>query len=409
MKRSRRIPIRWLILGLVVLADHAVFALWEFTAPGDPNRNWGVSVTTSAQYDDNFNLAQHNPQSGARLYEDIRFRASVPLERLFVGVLYDYTLNYPNDLAQKAINQTHNLNLSANFAVNRRLALSLTEVYISAFEPGIVLGPNGAPVSLASAGNYSYDAVGGGAVYSVTPRWTASVNGSWDIWKYQQASVSSINDREDYSTTLSAIYAVDTRTTVGVNYQYSQTVYVNPGLDNGLNGYGNTGFLSFTHRFNPRLSLSVNGGYTIRDSGNGTESTSPSGSGTIYYNYGPVSWISLTVAHALSQTAVQNSPNFSAQESTSVALQLNHRFTSKLHGMASMTYNYSTFTAPVSPALTVSPNVQEITTHLSLGYDFREWVSAVMDYYHTDVTSSDQGLISPYSHNQVSLGMTLTY
>lgn len=409
MKLTGRIPIRWLILGVVVLADHAVFALWEFTPAGDPNRNWGVSETTSTEYDDNFNSVQHNPQSGVRLEEDIRFRASIPLERLFVGVQYEYDLNYPNNLSQNAINQTHNLNILAHYAVSRRLELSLSEAYISTVVPGLVLGPNSVPVTLASAGNYTYDAVGASATYALTPRWTASVGGSWDIWRYEEAAFATNNDHEDYSTTLSATYTVDARTTAGVNYQYQQSVFVHPGPGDALNGTANTGFFSFTHRFNTRLSLSVNAGYTIFDSGNGLQSTSPSGSGSIVYNYGPLSTISLTIANSLSETSVQSSPSFSAQENTSFALQINHRFTTKLHALAETTYNYSTFSVPLSPAITVNPTEQAITAHLRLGYDFRDWVSAVMDYTHTQLISSDPTLILPYSRNQISIGMTLIY
>jgi hypothetical protein len=396
-------------LGLVVLADHTVFALWDLTTPGDPNRSWGVNVTTSAEYDDNFNSVQHNPQAGVRLAEDIKFRASVPLERLFAGLQYDYQINYPEDIHRGGVAQTHILNLSANCSVSPRLGLSLNENYTSTFVPGLVLGPNGVPVTIASAGNYVYDGVVASAYYALTPRWTTSVSGSWDIWRYGQTANATNYNHEDYSMTLSAIYAVDARTTVGVNYQYAQTVYVNPGLDNGLNGYANTAFLSLTRRFNPRLSLTLNGGYTIQDSANGTESTSPSGSGSLVYNYGPSSTISLTIAQSLSEASVGIARGFSAQENTSLALQINHRITVNLHTLADVTYNYSSFTAPLTPTITVSPNDQAITAHIGIGYDFKQWASAVMDYSHTELISPNPTLIAPYTRNVISIGMTLTY
>lgn len=393
----------------MVLADHAVFALWDLTKPGDPNRSWGVSVTSSAEYDDNFNATEHGQQAGFRMVEDLKFRASVPLERLFAGVQYNYRINYPQDIHRGGVGETHILNLAANYSVSRRLGVSVNETYISTFLPGLVTGRNGVPVTLASAGNYVYDSVGASAFYSLTPRWTASVNGNWDIWRYEETATATNNNHEDYSMTLSAIYALDPRTTVGVNYQYAQTVYVNPGSNGGLNGYANTAFLSLTRRFNPRLSLALDAGYTIRESAAGLQSTSPSGSGSVVYNYGPSSTISLTIAQSLSEATVGISRQFSAQENTSLALQINHRITVKLHALADVTYNYSSFTAPLTPTVTVSPNDQAITAHFSIGYDIREWVSAVMDYSHTELISSDTTLVPPYSRNQISIGMTLAY
>ena len=115
------------------------------------------------------------------------------------------------------------------------------------------------------------------------------------------------------------------------------------------------------------------------------------------------------IAQALSQATIGVSRQFSAQQNTSVALQINHRLTVRLHALANVTYNYSTFTAPIFANVTVSPNDQALTAHLGIGYDFRQWLSAVMDYYHTELISSDPRLIEPYTRNQISIGMSVSY
>jgi hypothetical protein len=309
--------------------------------------------------------------------------------------------------------QTHSVNTTANYIVNPRLALNLSETFVSSLTPGLVLGPNGTPVSLASAGNYVYDTVGGGANYLVSPRWTIAMNGSWDIWRYQTSLIASNNDHQDYGMTLSALYALDTRTTVGFNYQYSQNIFVNAGFDNGLNAYSDTVYLSVARRFNPRLSVTLDGGYTIRNAADGSESTSPSGSASLIYNYGPASSVALTLAQSLTEASLGATRDFSAAENTSAALQVHHRITARLSVEADATYVYSTFSEPletlVGTQLTLSPNDQAITAHLNGYYTFRDWLSMSLDYWRTQLTSSNSLLIQPYTHNVVSLGIVLVY
>ncbi len=222
---------------------------------------------------------------------------------------------------------------------------------------------------------------------------------------------------------------LDTRTTVGLNYQYGQNVFVNAGTNNGLDAVSHTLYLSVVRRFNPRLSLTLNGGYTIRQSQDGTQSTSPSAYGSLVYNYGPISTITLTLAQSLSEATVGVTREFSAQQNTSLDLQVSHRITARLRAIGELTYVYGSFVSPLGQTsatrvpvggfgnptftgpegITLKPNDQALTAHLGLSYAFRDWASAVMDYYYTDLVSSDALLIEPYTRNQISAGISLSY
>ncbi len=202
------------------------------------------------------------------------------------------------------MDQSHTLNISEIYSLNPRLILSLNEGFVNSLQPQLVQTAAGVPATIIQAGTYLYDVVGANVSYSLTPRWTASVSGNWDIWRYQEALYATNNNHMDYSVTLSAVYSVNPRTTVGVNYQYAEDIYTNPGFKNGLNGYSNTGYLSLTHQFNPKLALVLNGGYTVRNSEDGTTSTSPSGYGSLIYNYGPLDSISLIGAESLSAASI---------------------------------------------------------------------------------------------------------
>jgi hypothetical protein len=430
-KRSWAVPFQWPVLLLLLLSTRISLAQWDFTHAGDPNRLWGVSVTESVGYDDNFNATEKNQESGARSSTDVRFRASVPLERFFMGMQYDYGIIYPEDIKFGGVDETHNLSLTANYIFSPRLALNVSENYISSLQPGLVQGPSGAPVTVVQSGTYIYDTVGGGLIYSLAPRWNVSLNGTWDIWRYQEAASASNNDREDYTVTVSALYLLDTRTTVGLNYQYVQNAFVNAGPNSGLNATSHTLYLSLVRRFNPRLSVSLNGGYTIRNSQDGSQSTSPSVYGQFVYNYGPISTITLTLAQSLSTATVGATGQFSAQQNTSLVLQMNHRISARLRLIADITYVYSSFTQPLNGGGTtgpipiggfpdptfipppgggsITPNDQTMVCHLGLNYAFRDWISAVMDYDYTELTSSEAALIQPYTRNQISTGISLNY
>jgi hypothetical protein len=428
-KGGWRVSFQWSALLLLLLSTRVSLAQWDFTHAGDPARNWGVVATESVGYDDNFNATEKDRESGVRLNSDLKLRANIPLERFFAGMQYDYGVTYPQSVKLGGINQTHNLNLAANYTASPRLALNASETFINSLQPELVSGPAGPAQTIFQAGTYIYDAVGGGLTYSLAPRWSLAASGSWDIWDYQESSIASNENHQDYSATLSALYLLDTRTTVGLNYQYTQNVFINPGINNGLDGSSQTLYLSLVRRFNPRLSLTLNGGYTIRESEDGSQSTSPSALGTLVYNYGPVSTITLTLAQALSEATVGVTREFSAQQNTSLDLQISHRITARLRAIGEITYVFSSFVSPLGnttvtrvpvggflnptftgpQGITVSPSDQALTAHLNLSYAFRDWVSAVMDYYYTESVSSDTALIPAYTRNQISAGISLSY
>ena len=430
-KRGWRVPLQWPVLLLLLLLTRVSLAQWDFTHAGDPNRNWGETATESVGYDDNFNATAKNQESGVRLNSDLKLRASVPLERFFAGMQYDYGVQYPQDVKFGGVNETHNLNLAVTYTASPKLTLNVNETFINSLQPELVRGqgPSSPPVTVVQAGTYIYDTVGGGLNYSLSPRWIASINGSWDIWGYQLSSLASNDNHQDYSATVSALYLFDTRTTVGLNYQYGQNVFVNAGTNNGLNAVSHTVYLSLVRRFNPRLSLTLNGGYTLRESEDGSQSTSPSAYGSLVYNYGPINTISLNLGQSLNEASVGVTRQFSGQQNTSLDLQISHRLTVRLRAIGEITYVYSSFVSPLGETtvtripvggfqnptftgplgITLKPNDQALTAHLGLNYAFRDWASAVLDYYYTDLVSSDVALIQPYTRDQINVGITLTY
>jgi opacity protein-like surface antigen len=377
-----------------LMATRVAFAGWEFTPPGDPNRNWTARVTSGGSYDDNFFGTENNRQAGFRFNADLMLRASVPIERLFMGLTYDYAVQYPRDLYLGGVNESHNVNFSANYTFSPRLTLSLNENYVSSIQPELAQTQAGVPITVVQAGDYVYDNVVGNLNYALTPRWNLVLNGNW---------------------TLSALYMLDQRTTAGINYQYGQNLFTNPGTNNALNAQWQTVYLSVVRRFNPRLSLQLNGGYTIRESEDGSMSTAPSGYASLAYNYGPDSAISLILGHTLTEGSTAGfgfTRQFNASENTTVAFQINHRLTARLRTMVDASYAFSTFLIPVSVS-SLSGQDESLTGHIGVNYAFRDWLSVALDYHYTRYSQSISGMPGipnfTFDRNQVSLGLSLTY
>ncbi|HUK83243.1 MAG TPA: outer membrane beta-barrel protein [Verrucomicrobiae bacterium] len=395
----------WPLLWLAVSGTG--FAAWELTPPGDVNRFWSTSLTLRGIYDTNWQSAESNPQSGFRFGSDLLLRANIPLERMFLGLRYDYGVLYPRDPNAGGADQTHDFSAFLNYSFTPRLLLSLNNHFIYSLQPQLVQTQAGVPVTIVQAGTYYYDTIGGTTTYALTPRWTLALNGSWDIWRYEEKSEAQFNDREDYQTTLSAYFAFDPRTTGGLNFQYVRNEYTNPGTNSALNARSYTEYLSVVRRFNPQLSLQLNGGFTYRESDSGDVTTGPSAFLSLAYDYGRNSTVSATFGSSLSSAGVNVTRQYASSQNTSFALQVNHQVTTRLRFIADGSYVYSNFKQPVAPTFTVSGNEQSIVGHVGLNYALREWLSAVADYTYTELISDVPGL--PYNRNQISVGVTLTY
>lgn len=407
-----RLPSPGLALLLWVMATSACLAGWDLTPPADQNRNWGIHLTQGGSYDDNFNATENNRQSGLRYNSDVVFRANVPLERMFMGLTYDYGLTYPQDVKLGGFNESHNLVFGANYSVSPRLSINLNGNFVRSLIPELVQTQGGNPITIIQAGDYTYAIAGGSVNYSLAPRWNLQISGSWDTWKYDLPQMATNSDHEDYQSTLSVLYALDERTTVGLNYQYSVTIYSNPGTNNAANSQSHTGYFSLVRRFNPRLSLQINSGYTIRESEDGSVNTAPSEFGSLVYNYGPLNTVSFTAGYSLSQVTVGFTRQFSASQNTSFSLQLTHRLTTRLNLLVDASYVYSSFVSPIpgppgAPAVSASATEQQLLAHLGLSYSFREWLALNVNYQYTQLTTDLPGL--KYDRNQIGLGFTLTY
>lgn len=115
----------------------------------------------------------------------------------------------------------------------------------------------------------------------------------------------------------------------------------------------------------------------------------------------------------MSAASIGYNQSFSAQQTLSLALQVNHRFTARLHTLVAATYSENSFTAALLnqqlQLRSTTPSDESITAQCGFGYDFRIWLSGGINYYYTKLLSSDVNLVQPYSRDQIAVVLTLTY
>src|SRR5207245_2613050 len=101
------------------------------------------------------------------------------------------------------------------------------------------------------------------------------------------------------------------------------------------NSESHTGYLSLVRRFNPQLSLQLNGGMGITEFSDGTQSTAPWAVLQTTYNFGPASSAAAGFSYSLSTTEVAA---FRSSDNASLFAQINHRLTNKLRGNLNLSY-----------------------------------------------------------------------
>jgi len=180
-------------IGLVAVGTAGLQAAY---APGldsmETSKMWSVSATLRGFYDDNYTTA---PSGSKRNSFGFAVKPSVslnlPMDQTLISLRYTYGLYYyqdREDLGQKPIDQTHQLDLSIDHAFTERWTAKVTDSFVSAQEPGLV---NGGAVNRTQGNNIHND----GRV-AVNTAWTelfsTELGYQNSLYDYQQSGPSSL-------------------------------------------------------------------------------------------------------------------------------------------------------------------------------------------------------------------------
>ena len=106
---------------------------------------WSIDGTLRGFYDDNYDIGQHAKRAawGAEISPTISY--NLPLRQTDMGMRYTYGLYYYNDRDSIGLNpfdQSHQVDIWLDHAINERWHINFTDTFASGQEPDLTLTPN---------------------------------------------------------------------------------------------------------------------------------------------------------------------------------------------------------------------------------------------------------------------------
>ncbi|MEI6083211.1 MAG: hypothetical protein WCS70_02800 [Verrucomicrobiota bacterium] len=391
------------------------------TAPGDPNRSWSVSELTTVGYDDNVNTTPNsssNRVGSATINVTPQVSLKLPGEQTSGQLRYTYRATYYTDRKSTTPDQSHVVDAALSHAFTPRLTTTLGETFVRGLSPELVDQQiSGTPIITRQRGDYSYNAVNGGATFQLTSRWSVSLNQSWDRWMFDEKSQAESNDRDDYSTLASASYSLDPRTFVGGSYRLSLTDYsIANSTNTQRDSISQSLYATVVRRFNPLLVAQANVGLQLAGYNNTTD-LSPYVSLSSSYNFGANSTLSGGFTYNIQLTEVAQ---YLSSDQASTFISLQYRMTPKLRFSVDLAYVISSYRNlnpvydnpnDVTQQSSATENSWRIGT--SINYDFTKWAALYLNYSYDGVNSGLDnpitGLERSYDRNQCGIGLRLSY
>lgn len=394
----------WIMAGWCVLAAASAWAVYEPAQLPNSSRRWAVNVGLRGEYDDNIFTADTDPESSFKSIIDPQLLVNLPGDQTFAGLRYTYRMTYFENRSSDPIDQEHIVDVLFSHTFNPRLTLDVNNQFRHGVEPELVESSAGVPVILRRQGDFLYNSLNGTLSYNLSRRWVAAVRGGWQVWDYDVSTVASNNNRNVYDSTLSLRYAVDPRTTAGVNYRYSRTDYDIAEINDVRNSDSHLGFVSVIRRFNPKWSAELDTGAEYRAFDNGDTQVAPLVDASTTYNYAPQSAVTAGLRYSIEVTEVST---YRSADALSFFGQINHQLTPKLSAGGKVVLVVSQLENPVLAG--AADNIEEVEFQLGLNlrYQFTRWCSGELGYTFDMVNSDLAG--QDFDRNRASAGVRFVY
>ncbi len=403
---------RWLLLVLAGLVPATVArAAYEPELLPDSSKHWAINVGLRGEYDDNIFTVHTNTTSSFKSIVEPQVLVNLPSDRNFVGLRYSYRMIYYENRPGTQIDQEHQGVFLFSHTFTPRLTLDVNDRVVRGLEPELNQPTLGNPVVLRQRGDYLDNNLNGTLSYNLSRRWVVSLNGGWELWNYDVTEVATNNNRNIYQGTLSLLYALDQRTTLGVNYGYTRIDYEHSGASNERNADSHSGYVTLIRRFTPKFSVKLDSGAEWREFGNNNQQVSPLVDGSMTYNYAPRSSATLGLRYSLETTEVSL---YRTSDSLSLFGHIDHSITPKLFVGGNVIFSFDSFGSKIQsavpiPGLPSNPQETSLSAGLSLRYSFTHWCSGEANYTF-DLVNVNSGLLgSSFDRDRASLGLRLTY
>jgi hypothetical protein len=262
-------------IGLVAAGTASLQAAYTPEPTGDGNaRAWSVSATLRGFYDDNINTASSGPNKQSSLGFEVSpsINIAVPLQQTELGLHYVYGLNYyqkREDLGQKPVDQSHQLDLWADHAFTERWRLKVQNSFRAGQEPELIDPSTSVPTR--TSGNN----IANTGTVALTTDWTqlfsTELGYQNNFYDYQNSGYSAVNgaslagilNRDENSGWLDLQWHVLPETMAFVGYRFTQVNYtadeviVAPAVMSSVrDNRSHFGYVGVQHSFLPNLTAS---------------------------------------------------------------------------------------------------------------------------------------------------------
>jgi hypothetical protein len=406
---------------------------------------WNVSATLRGFYDDDYNAAYTGRgSSGFEVSPSISY--NLPLQQTDMGIRYIYGLYYyqdRQDLGLNAFDQTHEVDLWLDHAINENWHLKFTDTFADGQEPELLGSGQSVPYRVEG------DNLANHANIELDTQWTrlfsTSLHYGNDFYDYSNtgatvagspgaegltgsgASLAGVLNRDEENIGLDLQWTLSPETMIFAGYTFS---WVNYTGDEPISVYNyfttspqslvfysdsrdsvtHQAHIGINHQFTPNISsmLSIGASYTdnYNDPLTDTTSWAPYANASISYAYIPGSYVQLGAVQSQNATdVVQPGPDGNItqfQNTTEIYADVNHRITEKLTATVIGRFAYSTFEGGASG---YSPD-KDYNFGLNLNYQISQHFSAEAGYNYDHLLSDLNG---SYERNRVYLGVSANY
>ncbi len=357
-----------------------------------------VSVSVREGYDDNVYTTNTNRvgsfYTNASVDMNYHFgsaRTQVDLEAVAGGSYYYY----------RPFGQDYDINtgltLSLEHHVTPRLVLSVNSYLTYQTEPDLNTGFG----SNRRVGNYFYTADKFTLSYQWAPRFSTATSYTFGAINYDDAAVSTYEDRYEHTFGNEFRFLVLPTTTLVAEYRFqivdfdvaprdSTTHFILGGVD---------------HTFNPRFNISVRAGAEFRDIDNFEERTSPYAEATLRYAAGTRTSIAWTNRYGLEEPDFAGSPSRTTYRT---GLTVSYAITQRLTATGALFYEHDDNDGVLEPTF-IEPAFTEDSVDIGIGlqYEINRTYAVLAGYSHSEVFSEVS--LREYARNRYYIGLNVTF
>jgi hypothetical protein len=316
------------VLSMFVMAGVS----WSAEGP----QTYQLKNRLRVEYDDNIYETRRDKTDSWKIIEELELLLNLNFEQTFLGLRYRPSFVWWDNRKNDDTDWHHDFDLVFSHNFTPRLSLSIKDTLRIAENPELIEG--GAVVR--ENNDFTYNILNGVLSYLVQPQTRVEASGRYTLLRYDDNSVSDIEDYDIYAAGLTLRHQLKASTAVLGDLRVEDVNYDGPDRDSTSQYVG----LGLEQIFSPNLLGSIRAGYQHKDfdaSGLGSES-SPYADGSITYLPSPATRITAGAGYSMFEADVFP---FANQNRTLIYASIAHDLTARISLYIAGSYQLSEYDA----------------------------------------------------------------